>query len=329
MERAFRSDEIKGAKMIKIEDLNEARAAITPYIHRTPLWHSRYLSSLLGRETWVKAELFQRTGSYKPRGMLWAMMQLPPEAAARGTITFSAGNAAQGLAYAGGVLGIASTVVMAASANPTKVAATKGYGAQVILHGTPQEAAQFCLDHAEREGLTYISSYDNDDLMTGHASLGLEIFEDLPDVADIVMGIGGGGMSGGMAKAAIAQNHAVRLWGVEPEGAAAMSQSLTSGKAIRLPVVSTIADGLAAPSAGELCFDLIKERFETVHLVNDEQIIEAMKILMSRLKIMPEPAACAGLAAALAQPDITKGDGPLVLVISGGNLDLNALKNWL
>lgn len=315
--------------MLTIDRLNAVRTALAPHIHRTPLWHSRHLSELLGRETWIKAELFQRTGSYKPRGMLWAMMQLSPEAAARGTITFSAGNAAQGLAYAGNVLGIASTVVMSASANPTKVAATKGYGAKVIQHGTPQEAAQFCLDLAESEGLTYISSYDDDDLMTGHASLGMEIFEDLPGVTDIVMGIGGGGMAGGMAKAAIAQNHKTRLWGVEPEGAAAMSQSLKQGKAVRLPKVSTIADGLAAPSAGELCYQLVKDRFEGVHVVNDQQITEAMKILMSRLKIMPEPAACAGLAAALAQPDSVGRNGPLVLVISGGNLDLASLKNWL
>lgn len=315
--------------MMTIDRLNAVRTALTPHIHRTPLWHSRHLSELLGRETWIKAELFQRTGSYKPRGMLWAMMQLSPEAAARGTITFSAGNAAQGLAYAGSVLGIASTVVMSASANPTKVAATKGYGAKVILHGTPQEAAQFCLDLAEREGLTYISSYDDDNLMTGHASLGMEIFEDLPSVADIIMGIGGGGMAGGMAKAAIAQNHKVRLWGAEPEGAAAMSQSLKTGKAVRLPVVSTIADGLAAPSAGELCYKFVKERFAGVHVVNDQQIIDAMKILMSRLKIMPEPAACAGLAAVLSKTGNLGKNGPLVLVISGGNLDLISLKNWL
>ncbi|WP_280821348.1 threonine ammonia-lyase [Pseudaminobacter soli (ex Li et al. 2025)] len=309
--------------------LNEVRAALAPHIHRTPLWHSRHLSELLGRETWIKAELFQRTGSYKPRGMLWAMMQLSPEARARGTVTFSAGNAAQGLAYAGGVLGISTTVVMSASANPTKVAATKGYGARVIQHGTPQEAAQFCLDLAASEGLTYISSYDDDELMTGHASLGAEIFEDLPAVADIILGIGGGGMAGGMAKAAIAQGHKVRLWGAEPEGAAAMSQSLETGKAVRLPVVSTIADGLAAPSAGELCYALVRERFEGVHLVSDAQILEAMKVLMARLKIMPEPAACAGLAVALARPGDLNGSGPLVLVISGGNLDLASLKGWL
>lgn len=312
-----------------MNDLNAVREAISPYLHRTPLWRSRYLSSLLGRDTWVKAELFQRTGSYKPRGMLWAMMQLSPEARARGTITFSAGNAAQGLAYAGQVLGVSSTVVMSASANPTKVAATRDYGAKVIQHGTPQEAAQFCLDLAASEGLTYISSYDDDDLMTGHASLGQEILESLPDTADIVLGIGGGGMAGGVAKAAMAMDHKVRLWGVEPEGAAAMTQSLEAGKAVRLPVVATVADGLAAPSAGELCYALVKERFEGVSVVSDDRIIEAMKILMSRLKIMPEPAACAGLAAALQGCGGQSGQGPLVLVISGGNVDLASLKNWI
>ncbi len=315
--------------MTSLNELNAVRKAISPYLHRTPLWHSRYLSGLLGRETWIKAELFQRTGSYKPRGMLWAMMQLAPEARARGTITFSAGNAAQGLAYAGQMLDVSSTVVMSASANPTKVAATKGYGAKVIQHGTPQEAAQFCLDYAAREGLTYISSYDDDDLMSGHASLGQEIFEDLPDVADIVLGIGGGGMAGGIAKAAIATGHKARLWGVEPEGASAMTQSLQAGQAVRLPVVSTIADGLAAPSAGELCYALVKERFEGVAVVSDDNIVEAMKILMSRLKIMPEPAACAGLAAVLNGRAGAANAGPLVLVVSGGNVDLGSLKSWL
>jgi threonine dehydratase len=277
----------------------------------------------------IKAELFQKTGSYKPRGMIWALMTLSDRERAAGAITFSAGNAAQGLAYAGAALGVKTVVVMAATANPTKVQATRDYGAEVILHGTPQEAAQFCLDLAAERGLTYISSYDDDSLMTGHASLGCEIFEDLPEVGAIFLGIGGGGMAGGLAKAAIAHDRSVSLFGVEPEGAPAMYQSLQAGSAVRLPVVKTIADGLAAPSAGVKCFELVRERFEDVLLVNDDAILEAMKLMMQRCKLLPEPAGAAALAGLLANRGRVRGKGPIVCVVSGGNVDLALLKQWL
>ncbi len=311
------------------DDIERARAAVQPHIHRTPLWHSALLSKMLGEDVHIKAELFQKTGSYKPRGMIWALMSLSDRERAAGAITFSAGNAAQGLAYAGAALGVKTVVVMAATANPTKVQATRDYGAEVILHGTPQEAAQFCLDLAAERGLTYVSSYDDDTLMTGHASLGCEIFEDLPEVGAIFLGIGGGGMAGGLAKAVIAHDRSVSLFGVEPEGAPAMYQSLQAGSAVRLPVVKTIADGLAAPSAGVKCFELVRERFEDVLLVNDDAILEAMKLLMQRCKLLPEPAGAAALAGLLANRERVRGRGPVVCVVSGGNVDLALLKQWL
>jgi len=315
--------------MSLLDDIERARAAVQPHIHRTPLWRSSTLSKLVGEDVYLKAELFQKTGSYKPRGMIWALMSLSDAERAAGAITFSAGNAAQGLAYAGTALGVKTVVVMAATANPTKVQATKDYGAEVILHGTPQEAAQFCLDTARERGLTYISSYDDDALMTGHASLGCEIFEDLPDVATIFLGMGGGGMAGGLAKAAIAHSHSVSLFGIEPEGAPAMYESLKTGSAVRLPVVKTIADGLAAPSAGVRCFELVRQRFEDVLLVDDEAIVGAMKLLMQRCKLTPEPAGAAALAGLLANRERVRGKGPVVCVVSGGNVDLALLKQWL
>jgi threonine dehydratase len=315
--------------MSLLNDIERARAAVQPHIHRTPLWHSALLSKMLGEDVHIKAELFQKTGSYKPRGMIWALMSLSDKERAAGAITFSAGNAAQGLAYAGAALGVKTIVVMAATANPTKVQATKHYGAEVILHGTPQEAAQFCLDLAAERGLTYISSYDDDSLMTGHASLGCEIFEDLPDVGAIFLGIGGGGMAGGLAKATIAHDRSVSLFGVEPKGAPAMHESLKTGSAVQLPVVKTIADGLAAPSAGVKCFELVRDRFEDVLLVNDDAILEAMKLLMQRCKILPEPAGAAALAGLLANRGRVRGKGPVVCVVSGGNVDLALLKQWL
>lgn len=315
--------------MLSIDEIMKARTAIAPYIHQTPLWRSQALSRLAGRDIYLKAELFQKTGSYKPRGMLWALMSLSDEQRAAGVITFSAGNAAQGLAYAGSILGIRTVVVMAAMANPTKVHATREYGAEVILHGTPQEAAQHCLDVAAARGLSYISSYDDDVLMTGHASLGCEIFEAVPDVAGIFVGIGGGGMAGGLAKAALALEHNAALVGVEPTGAPAMYESLKTGSAVRLPTVRTIADGLAAPSAGVACFELVRRRFTDVVLVEDDQIIHAMKLLMQRCKLMPEPAGAAAVAGLLAHAGKVTLPGPIVCIVSGGNVDLALLKQWL
>jgi threonine dehydratase len=320
---------MKGFSVSLLDDIQKARATIAPHIHHTPLWHSQTLSKRLGRDIHLKAELFQKTGSYKPRGMIWALSSLTDAQRAAGAITFSAGNAAQGLAYAGAVLGVKTVVVMMAAANPTKVQATRDYGAEVILHGTPQEAHQHCLDVAAARGLTYISSYDDDALMTGHASLGCEIFEALPGTAGIFLGIGGGGMAGGLAKAAMALNHGATLIGVEPEGAPAMFQSLQTGSAVRLPVVKTIADGLAAPSAGIRCFELVRERFRDVVLVDDAAIVEAMKLLMQRCKITPEPAGAAALAGLFAHADKVPGQGPIVCIVSGGNLDLALLKGWL
>ncbi|MDQ0390802.1 threonine ammonia-lyase [Labrys monachus] len=315
--------------MDMLADIRTARAAIGPHIHHTPLWRSSTLSRMLGRDVHIKAELLQKTGSYKPRGMIWALMSLSDAQRAAGAITFSAGNAAQGLAYAGAVLGVTTVVVMAATANPTKVQATKDYGAEVILHGTPQEAAQHCLDVAAARGLTYVSSYDDEALMTGHASLGCEIFEALPDAAAIFLGIGGGGMAGGLAKAAMALDRPAELFGVEPTGAPAMVRSLQAGHAVRLQAVKTVADGLAAPSAGERCFHYVKQRFSDVVLVEDDAILAAMKLLMQRCKLTPEPAGAAALAGLLAHAGRVKGDGPIVCIVSGGNVDLKLLKEWL
>lgn len=310
-------------------DVRAAQRFLEGLVHRTPLVRSSSLSEMTGREVFLKLELFQKTGSYKPRGMAWAIQNLSPEERARGVITFSAGNAAQGLAWAAARQDVRSYVVMAATANPTKVAATRGYGAEVLLHGTPPEAAQFCAEIARERGLTFISSYDDEVLMAGHASLGLEITEDLPDVTDIFLGIGGGGMAGGLVRALDATRSTARLHGVEPEGADAMARSLEQGKATHLASVSTIADGLAAPSAGALCFDLVRRRFASVRRVSDDQILAAMRLLMQRCKVMPEPAGAAGLAGFLARTNDEQIGDRILCVVSGGNVDLDLLKLWL
>ena len=311
------------------DDIHAAQRFLAQHLHRTPLIRSSSLSDMSGREVYLKLELFQKTGSYKPRGMAWAIHNLSPEQRDRGVITFSAGNAAQGLAWAASRQGVKSHVVMAASANPTKVAATGGYGAEGLLHGTPPEAAIYCDAIARERGLTFISSYDDAVLMAGHASLGLEILEDLPDVTDIFVGIGGGGMAGGLVCAVEASGSSVRLHGVEPEGAAAMTKSIDRGVAVRLETVATIADGLAAPSAGELCFDLVRRRFESVQSIDDDDILAAMRLLMQRCKVMAEPAGAAALAGFLKQSSQNTAGDRVLCVVSGGNVDLGLLKSWL
>jgi len=310
-------------------DLGQVRAAIMPHLHRTPLHYSRTLSELAGCRVHLKQELFQKTGSYKPRGMLWALMQLGPERLKKGVITFSAGNAAQGLAFASRLLTAKATIVMPATASPAKAQATRDYGAEVILHGNARECLEHCRALATEHGMNFISSYDDLDLMSGHATLGAEILEDVPDARAIIVGIGGGGMAGGLALAAQALAHPVRLFGVEPTGAAAMKLSLEAGRPIKLDAVDTIADGLAAPTAGEHCFELVKRRFEEVLLVEDAAIATAMKLLMSRCKLFAEPAGAAALAGLLTLSGKFAARDDVVCVVSGGNLDFERLKKLL
>jgi threonine dehydratase len=309
--------------------LREVQQAIMPSLHRTPMAFSQTLSKLAGCRVYLKQELFQKTGSYKPRGMLWALLRQSPERLRHGVITFSAGNAAQGLAYAAQLLGIPATIVMPATASPAKAQATRDYGAEVILHGAPTECLAHCQMIAKERGLLFISSYDDMDLMTGHATLGAEIIEDVPDARAIFVGIGGGGMAGGLALATEALGHPARLYGIEPEGAPAMTMSLAAGHAVHLEKIDTIADGLAAPNAGIRCFDLVRRRFHSVTLVDDAAIVAATKLLMTRCKLFAEPAGAAALAGLLSMTGVFAAADEVVCVVSGGNLDLGRLKTLL
>lgn len=309
--------------------LQHIAAAIAPYVHRTPLWHSATLSRMSGARVYLKAELFQKTGSYKPRGMLWSLMSMPPEQRARGVITFSAGNAAQGLAYAGNLLGAPVTVTMPATASPTKAQATREYGANVVLHGNAQECLAKCREIAAERQLTFLSSYDDLHLMEGHATLGLELVEDLEGFDAVIAGVGGGGMLGGIALALQACNSQAELIGIEPEGAPAMFRSFEAGRAVSLESVNTIADGLAAPSAGAHCFEIARPRTREIALVNDEEIAAAMRLLMARCKLYAEPAGAAAVAGLLSGRLQLRPGATVVCVVSGGNLDFQRLKALL
>ncbi len=315
--------------MPPLRELTAIRQSIAPYIHRTPTMRSRFLSEATGFDVWLKAELFQRTGSFKPRGMLARLLNLAGDEKGRGAITFSAGNAAQGLAYAGGIAGIPTTVVMPETASLIKAEATRGYGAKVVLHGTAGEAYVKCMEICKAANLIFVPSFDDPMLMRGHASLGLEIAEDIPEVEAVIAGIGGGGLIGGITMAREALGAKFRLFGVEPEGAAGMARSLEAGKPVRLDKIATIADGLGAPFVGDHCFPIVRDYVEKVLVMSDSEIADAMKILLTRCKLMAEGAGASSIAALLSGKLPLAAGTRVCCVVSGGNVDLGRLKEML
>ncbi|MDO9413274.1 MAG: threonine/serine dehydratase [Pseudolabrys sp.] len=311
--------------------LNAIALAIAPHINRTPLLRASRLGDMLGCELWIKAELFQKTGSYKPRGMINSLQQLDEAARRRGVITFSAGNAAQGLAYAAKVFGIPAVAVMPANASAIKAEATRAYGAEVILHST---VATETLAHMHRliaeHGYTFIAPGDHPDTINGNATIGLEILDDLPDVDLIMTPVGSGSVGAGLATACMVRGTATRIVGVNPAGAAAMHLSLKAGKPTNLTSPpNTIADGLAYPFGGQHTFPFFRDRVEEVVTCEDDVIREAMLLLMTRAKLYAEPSGAAGLAGLLAHPRLLRGARRVVCVVTGGNLDPARLKDLL
>jgi threonine dehydratase len=270
----------------------------------------------VGPDVFLKAELFQKTGSFKPRGMLNKVASLSEDERARGIVTWSAGNAAQGAAFAAADAGIACTVFMWRTANPIKVAATRGYGAEVDLTAeSPAESHELLLAYVEETGRTFVHPFDDPVLQAGHGTLGLEIVEDLPDVATIVVPVGGGGLIAGVASAVDC-----RVVGVEPEGAPSLSAALERGEPVRIEP-SSVADGLNAPFTGAGTLAICRERVDDLVLVSDEEIAEAMRFVYTRAKLACEPAGAAAVAALLTGKVTVESGRPVVAVVSGGNAD--------
>lgn len=280
-------------------------------LHRTPTLSCRSL----GEHTYLKAELFQKTGSFKPRGMLTKVASLSAEEKARGIVTWSAGNAAQGAAFAAAAAGIPCTVFMWVTANPLKVAATRGYGAEVDLSAaTAAEAHELLLEYVERTGRVFVHPFDDPVLQAGHGTLGLEVVEDVPGVATVVVPIGGGGLIAGVASAVDC-----RIVGIEPERAPSLSAALEAGEPVRIEPTS-IADGLNAPFTGAGTLAVCRERVDEVVLVSDDEIADGMRFLYARAKLACEPAGAAAAGALLAGK-VELEAGPVVAVVSGGNAD--------
>lgn len=310
-----------------IADFTAARARMEPHVKHTPLMTSRVLSERTGLDVRLKAELFQRTGSYKIRGPLNKFTFLTDEQKRRGVICSSAGNHAQGVALAAKIHGIRAVVAMAENATPSKIEATKAYGAEVVLHGRIwDEANEKALELVEREGLTYIHPFDDDQLIMGQGTVGLEIAQDWPEVDVAIVPIGGGGLISGVSMALKAHNPKIRVIGVESSGAPGMQRSVAEGRVVTLDRVDCIIDGLRVKRVGTRNFEIVRQFVDEIVALPDAQIFEAVVWLMDYAKLVPEGAAAAPVAALLQKiADVPPGSR-VVCVLSGGNINLDQLK---
>jgi threonine dehydratase len=304
----------------------EARARMGDHVYHTPLLTSRLLSERTGFDVRLKAEMFQRGGSYKIRGPMNKFATLTEEQKRRGVICSSAGNHAQGVALAAARYGIKAVVVMAENATPSKIAATRAYGADVVLHGTIwDEANEKAKQLVAERGYTYIHPFDDEELIVGQGTVGLEIYQDWPDVEMAIVPIGGGGLISGVATALKACNPAVRIVGVESSGAPGMTRSVREGRLVTLDRVDCIIDGLRVRRVGEKTYEIVRQYVDELVTLPDEQIFEAVVWTMSHVKVVPEGAAASPVGALLQglvqAPPKTK----VVCVLSGGNVNLDQL----
>jgi threonine dehydratase len=308
-------------------DFEAARAIADPYIHRTPILPSATLSELTGANILLKAELFQRTGSYKIRGPLNVLSKMSAADKARGIICSSAGNHAQGVAYAARVHGVPATVVMSVHAPAAKVNATRGYGATVIQHGEIWDDAYAHSRQIQAErGLTYIHPFDDPLLIAGQGGVGLEIAQDVPNVDYVIVPIGGGGLISGVSMAVKSMWPKAKVIGIESSGAPAMSRSVKEGKRVVLESVTSIVDGLVVRQVGENNLWVVQRYVDDIVLVDDSEIFDTVVWLMERCKLVAEGAAASTVAALrTGKLQIPKGK-TAVCVLSGGNLKVEQIR---
>ncbi len=310
---------------IPIEQIRAARTRASGIVKTTPLDLSTTFSTLCGREIYLKLENLQKTGSFKVRGALNKIQLLDAAARARGVITASAGNHAQGVAYAARIAGVAATVVMPETAAFSKVSATAGYGARVVLAGRDySEAFARASSMAGEQGATFVDAFDDADVIAGQGTLGLELLEQLPDVDTVVVPVGGGGLLAGLISALRGAGSSARIIGVQAAGASSLQPSLAAGARVELDRVDTIADGLATRSIGAQPFEIIRSAVDDAAEVSDAEIAEAVLLLLERAKTVVEGAGAVGLAACMARR-IGVAGAKVAVIISGGNIDTNLL----
>jgi len=308
---------------VSLDRIVAAREVIRGRLHHTPTMTSAFLSDRVGAPIHLKLELFQKTGSFKPRGVLNRLANLTDAERQRGLITLSAGNHAQAVAWAAREYGVAATVVMPVKATRAKVDATRGYGGDVVQ--TDGDLLATALELQRERNLTLVHPFDCPFVIAGQGTLGLEVLEQVPEVETVLVAVGGGGLISGVAAAVKSVKPNVRVIGIEPVGAPGMTESLRRSEPVRLERLDTIADGLAAPFVGRLNYLHARDLVDEMVLVTDDEIIAAIPVLMERCKIMPEPAGAATTAALLSGKVRLTPGSTTVAIVSGGNIDRTRL----
>jgi threonine dehydratase len=309
-----------------LDEIEAARAIVSRVAQPTPIETSRYLTDVIGAPVILKCENLQRTGSYKIRGAYNRLSKLTAEERERGVVAASAGNHAQGVAFAARELGIHATIFMPVGVAIPKFQATRAYGADVVLSGSiVDETLRAAADFATETGAVLIPPFDHPDVITGQGTLGLEILDEVPDVSTIVVPIGGGGLISGVASAvkqrAAREGRTIRVVGVQAANAAAYPASLEAGEPTEIGLVATIADGIAVSKPGSLNFQIVRDVVDAVVTVTEDDIARALLVLLERAKLVVEPAGAVGVAAILAGHVAAEGPGSVVAILSGGNID--------
>ncbi|KVV10409.1 threo-3-hydroxy-L-aspartate ammonia-lyase [Burkholderia ubonensis] len=303
-------------------DVEAAATRIAGIAHRTPVHTSRTLNQLIGAEVFVKCENFQRMGAFKFRGAFNALSKFSPEQRKAGVVAFSSGNHAQGIALSAQILGIPATIVMPHDAPASKIAATKGYGADVVVYDRYAEDREAIGRRlADEQGLTLIPPYDHPDVLAGQGTAAKELFDEVGALDALFVPMGGGGLLSGTALSTRALAPQCELYGVEPEAGNDGQRSLRSGQIVHIDTPKTIADGAQTQHIGNYTFAIIKRDVNDILTASDADLVNAMKVFATRMKMIVEPTGCLGLAAALNAKESLKGKR-VGIIVSGGNIDL-------
>jgi threonine dehydratase len=315
---------------VTLAEIRAAREALSGIVTPTPLLVAERLSQELGAEIWLKAENMQRSGSFKVRGAWNKISRLSPAERAQGVITHSAGNHAQGVALAARLFGCPATIVMPQQTPLTKIANTQRLGAEIILHGASfDDAGERARQIQQERGLTYVHAFDDEVIIAGQGTIGLEIAEALPDLTLLVIPIGGGGLIAGIATAIKALCPQARIVGVQAVGCAPVGLSLTAGEPVAVPTARTIADGIAVKRPGRLTLPIIRELVDSFVTVDDDEISRAIAYLVQNNRLVVEGAGAAGVAALLAEKVGLRPGDRAATVLCGGNIDSNLLARIL
>jgi threonine dehydratase len=311
------------------DDVLAAAARLQGHAHRTPVLQSRTLNAQLGAQVFIKCENFQRMGAFKFRGGFNALSRLTAAERQAGVVAYSSGNHAQAVALSAQILGIPATIVMPHDASPAKLAATQGYGAQVVGYDRyKDDALAIAQGIAAAQGRRFIPPFDHPDVLSGQGTAALELFQEVGELDALFVCLGGGGLLSGSALSAKALSPKCKIYGVEPEAGNDVQQSLQQGQRVRIATPVTIADGAQTPMVGEITFEIIRRLVDDVHTVTDAQLIAAMRFYAERMKMVVEPTGCLSLAAVIQAAGQLQGQR-VGIIVSGGNVDLGRFAQLL